>query len=69
MLIGPILKGQTFREEASFFLDSFVLEDWTSSSETSVSNQVTPRNNCPRNRWIDGILKDMEVLKVKNWSA
>jgi hypothetical protein len=21
----------------------------------------------PKNRWIDGILKDMEVLKVKNW--
>jgi hypothetical protein len=21
----------------------------------------------PKNRWIDGILKDIEVLKVKNW--
>jgi hypothetical protein len=21
----------------------------------------------PKNGWIDGILKDMEVLKVKNW--
>jgi hypothetical protein len=21
----------------------------------------------PKNRWIDGILKDMEVLEVKNW--
>jgi hypothetical protein len=21
----------------------------------------------PKNRWIDGILKDMQVLKVKNW--
>jgi hypothetical protein len=21
----------------------------------------------PKNRWNDGILKDMEVLKVKNW--
>jgi hypothetical protein len=21
----------------------------------------------PKNRWIDGILKNMEVLKVKNW--
>jgi hypothetical protein len=21
----------------------------------------------PKNRWIDGILRDMEVLKVKNW--
>jgi hypothetical protein len=21
----------------------------------------------PKNRWIDGILKDMEVFKVKNW--
>jgi hypothetical protein len=21
----------------------------------------------PKNRWIDGMLKDMEVLKVKNW--
>jgi hypothetical protein len=21
----------------------------------------------PKNRWTDGILKDMEVLKVKNW--
>jgi hypothetical protein len=21
----------------------------------------------PNNRWIDGILKDMQVLKVKNW--
>jgi hypothetical protein len=21
----------------------------------------------PKNRWIDGILKDMEVLKVENW--
>jgi hypothetical protein len=21
----------------------------------------------PKNRWIDGLLKDMEVLKVKNW--
>jgi hypothetical protein len=21
----------------------------------------------PKNRWIDGILKDTEVLKVKNW--
>jgi hypothetical protein len=23
----------------------------------------------PKNRWIDGILKDMEVLKVKNWKG
>jgi hypothetical protein len=22
-----------------------------------------------KNRWIDGILKDMEVLKVKNWKG
>jgi hypothetical protein len=22
----------------------------------------------PKNRWIDEILKDMEVLKVKNWN-
>jgi hypothetical protein len=21
----------------------------------------------PKNRWIDGIVKDMQVLKVKNW--
>jgi hypothetical protein len=21
----------------------------------------------PKNRWIDGLLKDMEVLKLKNW--
>jgi hypothetical protein len=21
----------------------------------------------PKNRWIDGILKDVQVLKVKNW--
>jgi hypothetical protein len=21
----------------------------------------------PKNRWIDGILKDIQVLKVKNW--
>jgi hypothetical protein len=21
----------------------------------------------PKNRWIDGILKDMQLLKVKNW--
>jgi hypothetical protein len=21
----------------------------------------------PKNRWIDGILKDMQVVKVKNW--
>jgi hypothetical protein len=21
----------------------------------------------PKNRWIDGILKDFQVLKVKNW--
>jgi hypothetical protein len=21
----------------------------------------------PKNRWMNGILKDMEVLKVKNW--
>jgi hypothetical protein len=24
-------------------------------------------NRRSKNRWIDGILKDMEVLKVKNW--
>jgi hypothetical protein len=23
----------------------------------------------PKNRWIDGILKDMKVLKVKNWKV
>jgi hypothetical protein len=23
----------------------------------------------PKNIWIDGILKDMQVLKVKNWKS